>query len=224
LAVIAGKEKPSILGVTPARGGSKGIPKKNIKMMYGKPLIAWTIEAAKEARLLDSYVVSTESPEIANVSRRFGADVLERPQELSGDDVGILRVVQHALEVMPSDLVVLLECTSPIRSAGLIDACIGKFLDQGVDALGTVFEDYSYEYGRVMPRRQEILPRLVDVGSVYVIRSELAIQGKLFNDSRTTYPLTREESVEIDDSFDFWLAERILQERWCQRYRGDAGI
>jgi CMP-N-acetylneuraminic acid synthetase len=206
--------KPSILGVTPARGGSKGIPRKNIKTICGKPLIAWTIESALQSKLIDSFVVSTEDKEIADVCRDYSAEVLDRPKELASDDVGILDVVQHALEVRPSDIVVLLECTSPIRRKGLIDLCIQTFLDQNVDALGTVFPDLSYEYGQVMPRRQKIQPRLVDVGSVYVMKAGLVKSGQLFNACRTTFSLCREEAIEIDDPFDFWLAEKILQERW----------
>jgi N-acylneuraminate cytidylyltransferase len=185
-----------------------------LKPLCGKPLIAWTIEAAKQSRLIDRYVVSTEDSEIGNTARYYGAEVLDRPMELATDDVGILNVVQHVLEVIPADLVVLLECTSPIRRKGLIDRCIESFLEQDVDSLGTVYLDRSYEYGQVMPRRQDISPRLIDNGNVYVIRAELIRSGRLFNEKRVVYPTSREESVEIDDLFDFWLAEKILEERW----------
>ena len=82
-----------ILGITPARGGSKGIPGKNIKEISGKPLIAWTIEAAKESQMIDRYVVSTEDEEIAEISREYGADVIERAPELATDEATTLSVL-----------------------------------------------------------------------------------------------------------------------------------
>jgi CMP-N-acetylneuraminic acid synthetase len=104
----------NILGITPARGGSKGIPRKNIKEIAGKPLIAWTIEAAKESKMIDRYVVSTEDEEIAEISREYGADVIERPLEPATDDATTLSVLQHVIEWIPCDSIVLLQATSPI--------------------------------------------------------------------------------------------------------------
>ena len=85
----------NILGITPARGGSKGMPKKNIKVISGKPLIAWTIEAAKEAKVIDRYMVSTEDEEITEISREYGADVVERPPELATDEATTLSILQQ---------------------------------------------------------------------------------------------------------------------------------
>ena len=90
-----------ILGITPARGGSKGIPRKNIKEIAGKPLIAWTIEAAKKSKLLDKHLVSTEDDEIASVSRKYGSDVICRPMELATDEASTLSVLQHAIKNIP---------------------------------------------------------------------------------------------------------------------------
>lgn len=203
----------SILAVIPARGGSKGLPRKNIRPIAGKPLIAWTIEAAKDSRLLDRCVVSTEDPEIAEVSRRHGAEVLARPPELATDEADTLPVLQHALKSCPADLLVLLQCTSPVRAPGLIDRCIEKFLAGEADALGTVLPDKNFEYGQDMPRRQEITPRLLDIGNVYVNRADLVLAGDRFGKRISTLSVSREEAVEIDDDFDFWLAEKILLER-----------
>ena len=86
-----------ILGVTPARGGSKGVPRKNIRPLCGRPLIAWTIEAAQRSTLIDRYVVSTEDAEIAAVARAEGAEVLERPAELAGDDVATVEVLRQVV-------------------------------------------------------------------------------------------------------------------------------
>ncbi len=205
--------KPVILGLTPARGGSKSVPRKNLEAVAGKPLIAWTIGHAKASRLLSRHVVSTEDPEIAQTARLHGAEVLDRPAELATDTADTLPVLQHALARIPAEVVVLLQCTSPVRSPGLIDRCIERFLREKADCLGTVHEDRSFEYGRKMPRRQEIAPRLLDIGNVYVIKAELIRAGTTIGPRLVPFPISREEAVEIDEPFDLWLAEKILLER-----------
>lgn len=202
-----------ILGVTPARGGSKGLPRKNVKLIAGKPLIGWTIEAGLASRRLDGYVVSTEDPEIAGITRGLGADVVNRPAELATDTADTLPVLQHVLSERPADLVVLLQCTSPVRSPGLIDRCVERFLESGADCLGAVLPDKNFEFGRDMPRRQEIAPRMLDIGNVYVYKASLIMAGKPYGSSQAVLPVSREEAVEIDEEFDFWLAEKILLER-----------
>ena len=203
----------TILGVIPARGGSKGVPRKNLKPIAGKPLIVWTIEAAAKSKLMTRCVVSTEDDEIAQVAAHHGASVLRRPAELATDDADTLVVLQHALEHIAADIVVVLHPTSPIRQEELIDRCIQCFLDAQVDSLGTVHKDYSYEYGQDMPRRQGIRPRLVDNGNVYVIRAGLIKAGRVLGERLTTFEISREEGVEIDEEFDCWLAEQILLHR-----------
>lgn len=106
------------LGLIPARGGSKGVPRKNIREICGKPLIAWTIEAALAAKGLDRVVVSTEDEEIAAVARRYGADVLLRPPELATDTASTQDVMVHALQNLPAETLVLLQPTSPYRTNG----------------------------------------------------------------------------------------------------------
>ncbi len=145
-----------ILGITPARGDSKGIPRKNIKIIAGKPLIAWTIEAVKQSKLIDRYVVSTEDDEIARIAHRYGAEVLRRPPELATDEATTEAVLQHVMECIPYDAVVLLQATSPIRRAGLIDECIQEFLDDNYDSLATGFICKYVEYGKNVLRRQDI--------------------------------------------------------------------
>lgn len=207
-------KKPFVLALIPARGGSKGIPGKNIKMIAGKPLLAWTIEHALAAKLVDQVVVSTEDKKIAAVARKWGAEVLDRPKALATDKADTLPVLQHALKNCPADVLVVLQCTSPIRSKSLIDRCVAKFLKTKADSLGTVLSDRNYEYGAVMPRRQEIAPRLLDNGNVYVNRADLILKkgdrhGKRF----VTLETSRAESFEIDEPFDFWLCEKILLEQ-----------
>lgn len=202
-----------ILGVTPARGGSKGIPRKNIKPMCGKPLIAWTIEAAKRSKLLDRYIVSTEDEEIAAVSRRYGAEVIDRPPELAADETSTESVLQHVLNIIDADVVVLLQATSPIRNSDLIDNCIKRFLDTGADSLATGFICKYQEYGSCDLRRQDIKGFFYDDGNVYVMRADLLKKGDRYGKRIERVILDREQNVEIDDEFDFWLAEQVLKKR-----------
>jgi CMP-N-acetylneuraminic acid synthetase len=202
-----------ILGVTPARGGSKGIPRKNLKPIYGKPLIAWTIEAARAAKLLDRYTVSTEDGEIAQVAQSWGAQVVDRPKELAADEATTLSVLQHVLACEPADTVVLLQATSPVRDAGLIDRCILRFIETEADSLATGFICKYVEYGKNELRRQDIGGFFYDDGNIYVMKADLIRKGDRYGKRMERIVLDREQNVEIDDEFDFWLAEQVLKRR-----------
>lgn len=203
-----------ILGVIPARGGSKSIPRKNIKEIAGKPLIAWTIEAAKESKLLDQFVVSTEDKEIAQVVVNWGADVLDRPFELATDTATTLSVLQDVLKKNPAEVVVLLQCTSPVREAGLIDRCIRKFLDSGVDSVATGFMCNLFEWGTYdNTRRQDLKEWFHDDGGIYVVKAENIINGDIWGKTREHVLVDRQNTFEIDDDFDFWINEQILKNK-----------
>ena len=200
-----------ILGVIPARGGSKGIPRKNVKQINGKPLIVWTIEAAKESKMIDRYVVSTEDEEIAATSREYGVDVIERPPELATDEATTLSVLQHAVEKIPCDSIVLLQATSPIRRGGLIDECIKEFIDNEYDSLATGFTCKYIEYGKNNSRRQDIEGFFYDDGNVYIIKADLIERGERYGEKIGRKIISRWENTEIDDKFDLWLGEQILR-------------
>jgi len=203
-----------IIGITPARGGSKTIPKKNIKKICGKPLIAWTIEAAKKSKLLDRYLVSTEDKEIAKVARQYGAEVINRSKELAADKVVTLPVIQDVLKKIKAaddDIVVLLQCTSPIRDENLIDNCIQRFLNKKADSLATGFICKLYECGAYEQRRQDLKGFFHDDGNVYVFKSDLIKKGKPFGAKIEKMLISREQNFEIEDEFDFWLNEQILK-------------
>src|SRR3990167_675065 len=145
------KEKTTLAVIT-ARGVSKGIPRKNIKDLCGKPLIAWTIEAAKQSALLDECLVSTDDDEIAAVAERFGGRVpFRRPAELSTDAAKSIPVIQHALTWMREnegktfDYAMILQPTSPFRAAEDIDACVRKIVETGADSVMSMKEivDFS---------------------------------------------------------------------------------
>lgn len=202
-----------ILGVTPARGGSKGIPRKNIRLLFGKPLLAWTIEAARAAKLLDRYIVSTEDEEIARVAREYGAEVVDRPKELATDEASTLSVLQHVLEIIPAHVVVVLQATSPIRDEGLVDRCITRFFETDADSLATGFVCKVMEYGKCELRRQDIRGFFYDDGNVYIIKADSVKTGDRYGKKMEKVILDREQNVDVDDEFDFWIAEQVLKKR-----------
>jgi CMP-N-acetylneuraminic acid synthetase len=202
-----------IIGVIPARGGSKGIPRKNLKEICGKPLIAWTIEAARKSKLLDKFVVSTEDDEIRAVSEKYGAKVLTRPKELANDYTAISSVLQHVVSKIDPDIIVVLQPTSAIRNNGLIDECIKQFIDDKADSLATGFYCTYREYATVQKRRQDIEGFFYDDGNVYVIKTELIKKGERFGKKNLRKVIDQEQNVEIDTMFDFWVVEQILKKR-----------
>lgn len=202
-----------ILGLIPARGGSKGIPGKNIKLINGKPLIAWTIEKAIQASRLNKVVVSTDSDEIAQISKEYGAEVLSRPKDLATDTASTQDVMVHALQYYPADIMVLLQPTSPCRSDGLIDACIEDFLQGDYDSLATGFMCTYKEYGKNTLPRQQIEGFFYDDGNVYVIKAKNILHGDRYGKKIGRKIISRYENAEIDDMFDFWLLEQILKKQ-----------
>lgn len=199
-----------ILGVIPARGGSKRVKRKNIRPLCGKPLIAWTIEAAKESKLLDRCVVSTEDPEISLIAENFKAEILPRPTALASDESLIVDTLQDILKTIKADIMVLLQPTSPMRNKGLIDLCIKRFIKNNADCLATGFQCKFREYGDSTPGFKGFF---YDDGNVYVIKTDLIRQGKLFGGRVERVGITREENIEIDDEFDLWIAEQVLSRR-----------
>ena len=225
-----------ILGIIPARGGSKGVPRKNIKFLGNKPLIAYTINSALESEYLSNFIVSTEDQEIADISVKMGAEVpFLRPLELAGDSAPTLPVLRHALEFFSSkemlyDAVCILQATSPFRPDGLIDFCIEKFMTSGADTLITVRkvpdhynphwvfeekEDDLYEIStgekRIIPRRQQLPDTFFRDGMIYLVKSELILQeNTLFGTKISAYPIEG-KSINIDTMEDWRLAEKFLE-------------
>lgn len=202
-----------IIGLIPARGGSKGIPNKNIKMICGKPLIVWTIEKAKSARLLDKVIVSTDSDAIAEIAQKAGAEVLKRPDYLATDTASTQDVMVHALQSFPADTLVLLQPTSPCRSEGLIDECILEFQERDYDSLATGWICDYKEYGKNTLPRQQINGFFYDDGNVYVIKAENILKGDRYGTKIGHKIISRYENAEIDDEYDFWLLEQILKKQ-----------
>ncbi len=143
-----------VLGIIPARGGSKGVPYKNIKQLNGKPLLSYTIEAALSVKLLSRVVVSTDDQRIADVAKQYGASVIMRPKELAVDESrtedALLHVLDHLVEKedFVPDIVLTLEPTSPLRKSESIDACIKIFENKDIDSVISVVETKAC-YGNI---------------------------------------------------------------------------
>lgn len=222
------------LGLVPARGGSKGVPRKNIRELAGKPLIAWTLEAAQASAYLDACIVSTEDGEIAATAEGCGAEVLHRPLELAGDATPGIEVVLHAMKENPSfDYVVLLQPTSPLRIAEDIDGCIGRCLEEGAPFCVSITEPshspyWMYTLGddrRLSPllelpeeqtyQRQK-LPKVYQLnGAVYVgVRDALARHRSFMTPETIGYVMPEERSHDIDTLLDFRIAGMLLEEEY----------
>lgn len=225
------------IGLITARGGSKSIPRKNVKLLAGKPLIAYTIEAGLQAQSLDRLIISTDDEEIAKLARRYGAEVpFLRPKELAADDTLTLPVVQHAVrwleenEEAEIDVVVTLQPTSPLRRAEHIDLAVKKLLDTNADSVVSVcLAEHSLywmkrlEGDRVFPflpdapeytRRQDLPPVYRLNGAVYVTRRDVLMeQGRVLGKDTRAIVMDWESSIDIDTMLDLKLAELILQER-----------
>ena len=218
-----------VLAIIPARGGSKGVPRKNIRDVAGKPLIAWTIDAAKKSRYVDRVVVSTDDPEIAEVATRYGGEVpFLRPAELARDDTPGIAPVLHAVEaVTPAyEIVVLLQPTSPLRSAADIDSAIRTMVDGGAQACVSVVEPDKSPYwmysrdcaGRMKPLlegeyacRQEIPAVYALNGAVYVAERRWLVEKRGFMGEETlAYVMPKERSVDIDTELDLFIANQLL--------------
>lgn len=228
--MIEGKK---ILAIIPARGGSKGIPHKNIKPLAGKPLIVWTLEHARNSHYIDRCVVSTEDAEIKSVAEQWGGEVLDRPMELAQDDTPGVAPVLHALSRLPGyDYVVLLQVTSPLRSTEDIDACISMAVEKKADTCVSVTETsvspywmYQKDASNVMKpilpidksqwfQRQK-LPKVYQLnGAVFVADVTYVKQYEtLVGDGFTGYVMPMERSYDIDTPIDFFLCEHLIKER-----------
>lgn len=223
----------NILALIPARGGSKGIPRKNIKVLHGSPLIAYTIAAARNSRYIDDVVVTTDSDEIAKIARDYGASVpFMRPSELADDRSKTIDAVLHAVETLEDmgrtfDAVVLLQPTSPLRTSVDIDCSIETFYSHGSLGVASVSEaienpvltrrvDPAGVLHPLLPtsstvRRQD-MPKFYHVnGAIYINKVASLTCETSLNDNPIAYVMNAQRSVDIDCFDDFLLAENILE-------------
>nr|WP_231701885.1 acylneuraminate cytidylyltransferase family protein [Crassaminicella thermophila] len=231
------KKDRSIIAIIPARGGSKGIKNKNIKYLIDKPLISYTIEAAKKSKYIDRIVVTTDDIEIKKVSEQFGVEVpFIRPKELAQDDTPGIEPIIHAVKWLEdnegyrADYVINLQPTSPLRTSEDIDQAVEKLLNSNSISLVSVCESSEHPYwmkkieNGIMQsflevdiknknyRRQD-LPKVYSLnGAIYMSTTENLVSNKSFYSENTLpYIMPKERSIDIDDMIDFKLAELTLR-------------
>lgn len=220
-----------VLAIITARGGSKGVPKKNIRDLGGKPLIAWTIEAAKKSKFIDRIILSSDDQEIIQIAQRYGCEVpFVREASLATDTSTSMDVVIDAIERCPGfDWVILLQPTSPLRTAEDIDAAMEVCLSSGADSCVSVTEVeespfwmYRIENSRLTPilepsgvsRRQD-LPEIYSLnGAVYISQVKSLLEKKSFlRSDSVSYIMPRNRSVDIDTEIDFDFLEYLIREK-----------
>lgn len=231
--------KPKIVAIIPARGGSKGIPRKNIRLLCGKPLIAYTIEAALSSKLIDRVVVSTEDEEIAKISKRYGAEVIKRPVELARDDSPAIDAIIHVISWLEErnqyfDILVLLEATSPLRKENDLDNAIALLIESldkadSLVGVGEIHSDTEHPYGvkkiedgyvkpfikanEILFYQRQQLPKVYSIyGGIYISKIDALKKYRTFYQERTIpYFVERWQNYEIDDVYDFICVEAILE-------------
>ena len=233
-----------ILAIIPARGGSKSIPEKNLRMLCGKPMIAYTIEASLNCRQVDRTIVSTDSEEIKAISEKFGAKSIKRPEELARDDSPIIDAAKHALKELKEkekyspDAVLLLQPTSPLRNAEDLGKAVELFVQNNGKTVVSVSEagkapyvSLTIENGLIKPlfsrdifmnkRRQDLQEAFFVNGAIYLTKVESLLKhGNFFGESAIPYVSAAERSVDIDEESDFKIAECLMQNAERQKPGG----
>ena len=230
---------PFILGVIPARGGSKGVPGKNIRNICGRPLISYTIDAALKSKTLSDFLVSTDSFEISEIAGSYGAKVpFLRPRELATDTAKAIDAVRHALtfyeeaQGLTVDIVALLQPTNPLRTATQLDNAVRCFIEEGtkeslitISRVESMHPYYMYkrdgtnlsllfEEGMKLPNRQGFPNVYMREGSIYLATRNQVLNGeRIFDNSPMGYEILPEDSVNIDTWDDFKRAESMIQKR-----------
>ncbi len=221
---------PRALGVIPARGGSKRLPRKNIMPLLGKPLIAWTIEAAQRAQTLTDFLVSSEDPEIIEVARRFGAPVpFVRPKALSGDKVRNIETMRHAMDYMERergfyyDIIVLLQPTCPVRDPAHIDKAVTELWRSDLDSAVSVKGPYKKRDPILKGIRNGVLEDYCQVpeagpepfylynASIYAVKRAFFVTHRMHVSPRQIpIVMDRIHSIDVDTYADFLVAEAYL--------------
>ena len=224
-------QNKQILIIIPARGGSKGIPKKNIKLLNGIPLIAYSIKYAQSSQYIDNILVSTDSEEIKNIALKYKVNTINRPENISGDDATTESVIDHTLNQLSNkpDIIILLQPTSPIRPDRSLDKALNIFLKTNCDSLLSISPTHrffwklsnniikpDYDYTN-RPRRQDIKKediRYIENGSLYIFSYDHFMKKKNRLGGRIAHIVFKEKySYEIDTQTDFLFIENLMKRK-----------
>ena len=221
----------TFLVIIPARGGSKRLPRKNLLDLCGKPLIAYSIEAALKSKYISKVIVSSDDEEILNIAKEYKADFIKRPDELASDTATTFDALKHTLEnVEKYDYVVLLQPTSPLRTEKHIDEAIELLKEKNADAIISVCEvehsplwsntldenlDMSnFLRDEVLNKRSQDLPKYYRLnGAIYICKTDKLLENKGFflKENIYAYKMNKKHSVDIDEEIDFIIAEKLMQ-------------
>ena len=217
-----------IIAIVPARGGSKGISRKNVRMLAGKPLIAHIVETASSSEYFERIIVSSEDSEILETAKRFGAETIRRPKRLSADDVPLDPVIYHVLQRIEKKgyyptIVVTLQPTSPTLRRETIDETVKKLIEQKFDTVISV-KDATHLYwiekeGKFVPlfrerKNRQFLPRILkETGSIIASRRDVISETNRIGKNISFVHISPEEAIDIDSPREWWLTEKILNQK-----------
>lgn len=225
--------KTKIFAIIPARGGSKGIAGKNIKALNGEPLICYTIREALKSSYINGVFVSTDDPLIVKISKKCGAEIIERPGEIARDESPIINAILHTIDSIKissdDDIIILLQPTSPLRNVDDIDAALEMFMKINCDSVISMCEVehspywcFRYEDDKLKPlfgneylkmRRQELPVVYRPNGAIFISSiANLYWNNSFYCDKIVPYIMPPERSIDIDEDIDFKLAELLIQE------------
>lgn len=218
-----------ILAIIPARGGSKGIPKKNIRLMHGKPLIYYAIQTVQKSKRDIDLFVSTDSPEIAEVAARYGSNIIMRGDSLSGDAVTLDPVIYHGMVTAEKqrgytyDVIITLQPTSPLLTTETLDSAIDYFFQEESDTVISVVNQPHLAWGRdgeaVFPlyderrNRQELPPHYLETGAFVIARRQVVQEHSRIGQAVSVFEVPGKESIDIDDYNDWILAEGLMNRK-----------
>jgi CMP-N,N'-diacetyllegionaminic acid synthase len=221
----------TFLAIIPARGGSKRLPRKNVLDLCGKPLITYSIEAGLKSKYIDKVIVTSDDEEILSISKKYGATIIKRPEELSNDTATTFDTLKHTIDNLEKyDYIVLLQPTSPLRNEKHLDEAIELLQQKNADAIVSVCEmDHSPLWCNTLPEdgnmnsflKEEVLnKRSQDLnkyfrlnGAIYICKTDKLLENKGFflKDNIYAYKMDKKNSIDIDDEFDFELAHLFIK-------------
>ena len=222
--------KNKVIAIILARGGSKGIPRKNVLDFAGHPLVAWSVIQAKISKEIDEVYISSDSDEILEIAQSYGAKIIKRPDEISGDSAKSEEAIVHALSILGSnqEMIIMLEPTAPLRKADDLDNCVRMFRNERWDSCfsGALLQDFllwkkdkngdltslNYDYKNQGPRQMRE-PDYVENGAIFIFKPEIMLKNKnRFGGNIGLFPNNFWQSFEIDDTEDWDFVELIFRE------------
>ena len=221
----------TFLAIIPARGGSKRLPRKNVLDLCGKPLIAWSIEAGLKSKYIDKLIVTSDDEEILDISKKFGANIIKRPDELSSDTATTFDAIKHTIDNLEKyDFIVLLQPTSPLRSEKYLDEAIELLEEKNADAVISVCESEhsplwcntlsqnldmsNFLLDEVLNKRSQDLEKYYKLnGAIYICKTDKLLENKSFflKNNIFAYIMDKKVSIDIDEEIDLLIANELMK-------------